>query len=91
MSYRIEYDSGAGKYEVIQNRCIFPGVILAAAVLLLAISLWPEGRTAVFSWLIPGEDAVTAAAFSAMTDDLRCGAGILTALESFCRAVIHGG
>jgi hypothetical protein len=90
MSYRIEYDSGAGKYEVVENQSLFPIFLVAAVVFLLAISLWPEGRTTFFSWLIPGDDTVTVQAFSSMTDDLRCGAGLWEAVEGFCRAVIHG-
>lgn len=87
MSYRIEYDGRAGKYEV-KPEGRRGAVLLAVlgAALALAVCFSPEVRT----WLIPGEDAVTVQAFHIMTDDLRSGATISDAVEAFCRFVIHG-
>lgn len=91
MSYRIEYDSRAGKYEVRKDMDLFPLVLASFGLfLLLTFCLWPTGAAELKAFLIPGEDAVTVAAFSAMTDDLRSGASIMDAVEAFCRSVIHG-
>jgi hypothetical protein len=91
MSYRIEYDCGAGKYEVREEADIFPWILAAFGIfLLLTFCFWTEGASVLKEILIPGEDMVTIQAFSAMTDDLRSGATILDAVESFCKAVIHG-
>lgn len=91
MAYRIEYDGRAGKYEVVPNRGSFPGIWMAvAAVFLLGLCFLQEGRQQFCAWLIPGDDMVTVQAFSAMTDDLRSGASLWTALEDFCHIVIYG-
>ncbi len=91
MSYRIEYDIGAGKYEIRTQRRNWPLIIaVSAAGLLLGACFAPEFAAGLRSFLIPGEDAVTVQAFAAMTDDLRSGAGLWEAVEAFCRQVIHG-
>ena len=90
MAYRIEYDGRAGKYEVINHNRPFPVLVVAGIIMLLTLTLWQEGREAFLSWIIPGEDTVTVQAFSAMTDNLRSGAALSSALEDFCRAIIYG-
>ena len=93
MSYRIEYDGSVGKYEVRKvNSWRFPLLCFAAVCgfLLSVCAFAPQGREAVRSFLIPGEDAVTVLAFRTMTDDLRSGAGVYRAFYDFCRTVIHG-
>lgn len=91
MSYRIEYDTGAGKYEIRREQSIFPMMLpLFTAAVFLTLCFWPEAAAHLRSYLIPGEDAATIQAFSAMTDDLRSGAGLWEAAEAFCRMVIHG-
>ena len=91
MSYRIDYDSRAGKYEVRKDLDLFPWILAALGIfLMLTFCFWPEGAAELKEFLIPGKDAVTVQAFSAMTDDLRSGASILEALEAFCNSVIHG-
>lgn len=91
MGYRIEYDGRAGKYEVHAERKLFPVLLMcSAALILVAMFLWPQGVQALRSILIPGEDAVTLAAFQNLTADLRSGASVGDAVEAFCRFVIHG-
>ncbi len=91
MSYRIEYDNGAGKYEIRREQRVLPMILwVSMAGFLLTMCFWPEAAAQVRSFLIPGEDAVTIQAFSAMTDDLRSGAELRDAVEGFCRLVIHG-
>jgi hypothetical protein len=89
MSYRIEYDCSVGKYEVRrQNNRYYAGLGILAV--LLCCLVWPRGREVLVSVMIPGEDAVTAAAFQVMTDDLRTGSGLGQAIMDFCRVVVHG-
>lgn len=90
MSYRIEYDSVLGKYEVRRNKSwkLFLLPAISCIVLLLAFS--PHIRELLQTILIPGEDAVTVLAFQTMANDLRSGAGLYEALFDFCSMVLHG-
>lgn len=93
MSYRIEYDGRIDKYEVVQDTTSRFPVLLTAAFglfLLLTLCFWQEGAEQLISFLIPGEDAVTVQAFYNMTNDLRSGAGVREAANTFCQSVIHG-
>lgn len=93
MGYRIEYDTGAGKFEVRRESAFRFPLLLTAAVLsflLLTLCFWPRGARKLRSVLIPGEDVVTAAAFRNLADDLRCGAELDEAFTAFCDYVIHG-
>lgn len=90
MSYRIVYDGREGKYEVRQQKPLSGMIFVIFACVLLFLCLSPSTAEQLRSMLIPGEESVTVEAFSAMTDDLRSGAGILEAVEGFCRQVIHG-
>ena len=90
MSYRIVYDGREGKYEVCKQKRISGMIVVVFACVLLFLCLSPWAAEQVRSILIPGDDSVTVAAFSSMTDDLRSGAGFLEAVEVFCRQVIHG-
>lgn len=91
MGYRIEYDNWGKKYEVRREKHILPGILaLSGAAILLTLCFLPETAAGLRACLIPGEDRVTVQAFSSMADDLRSGAGLREALESFCRQVIHG-
>lgn len=90
MGYRIVYDGREGKYEV-RARSSLPGIVLGmGCCILLVICCLPGVAEKIRSVVIPGEDALTVAAFSAMQDDLRSGAGFWDAVEVFCRQVIHG-
>ena len=93
MSYRIEYDTTVGKYEVHRNssRNISALICMSAvAILLILTVLSPNGLQLLHSVLIPGDDTITVSAFQTMTNDLRCGAGIRDAFFDFCYMVIHG-
>jgi hypothetical protein len=91
MSYRIEYDRKAGKYEIRDEVDIFPWLFAGfGVVLILTLFFREDGMLTMREHLIPGDDVATIQAFSAMADDLHSGATILQALESFCRTVIHG-
>ncbi len=87
MGYQIRYDDRTNKYEVkTQNGTGMLMFCLFVVMFSSALCVSPGVR----AWVIPGEDAVTVQAFSAMTDDLRSGADILDAFETFCRMVVHG-
>ncbi len=90
MSYRIEYDSKVNKYEVKPEKNYLMPIMVFSAMILVLFFFQSDRADAVCSFLIPGEDAVTVQAFSAMTNDLRSGAELWDAVEVFCRAVIHG-
>ena len=75
MSYRIEYDFGAGKYEVTRERSLIPGFFICFSFFLFFTFLcWPAGWDVLLDMLIPGEDSVTIRAFQNMAGDLRSGA-----------------
>lgn len=93
MSYRIEYDTAVGKYEVqkISPRRFSSFLLVSVLVFLLGMAAFkPAALDKLCSVLIPGEDTVTVAAFQTMTNDLRSGAGIRDAFYDFCRMVMHG-
>ena len=93
LGYRIEYDGGVGKYEVRKYSPYKRPALLTAAVclfLLLTFFLWPEGADYIREALIPGENAVTAAAFENLTQRLRQGEPLQDAVTAFCSDVIHG-
>ena len=92
MGYRIEYDSGEGKYQVLPERKSRVPAFTTAALagfLLMTHLFWPAGEDAIRDFLIPGEDAVTIAAAECMAAELREGASLQDALESFCRQIIQ--
>lgn len=93
MGYRIEYDRESGKYEVTKGhpyRFAWISAIGFGVFLMLAAHFWPREAEALRSAIIPGEDSVTIQAFRNLTDDLRSGARMGEAVESFCRFVIYG-
>ena len=93
MSYRIEYDSSVGKYEVrpVRSRFFSVLVMVIAALMLAALLRAPQGLAALRTFLIPGEDSITLHAFQCMTTDLHNGASLYEAIYDFCRIVIHEG
>lgn len=93
MGYRIEYDGRIDKYEVVKkgSHGLFMLSIGAVGLFLIGtLCFWPQGAAVIRDFLIPGENAVTAAAFTAMRNDLRCGANLRDAVYTFCHAVIYG-
>ena len=93
MSYRIEYNRHIDKYEVVPMYSKRFPILLGGAFglfLLGTMLFWAQGAELLRSVLIPGEDAVTVAAFRTMRDDLRSGAGLRDAVYAFCSYVLHG-
>lgn len=93
MGYRIEYGSGEAvtylEPKSRGNRLLLTGCffLLFCAV---ASSVWPGQWQRAKDYLIPGDPAVTKAAFSGMTGQLRLGETLEDAVVAFCREVVDG-
>lgn len=90
MPYRVEYEdvspdrtqkrgSGKGRWALLCLLLMF----------LLANLLWSRGRQLLWKALIPGDTAVTVSAFEELTENLKTGEALQTALEDFCRRVLE--
>lgn len=93
LGYRIEYDGREGKYEIRRYNPYRLPVLLCVAVclfLLLTFCFWQEGADYIKEAMIPGENAVTVAAFENLTQRLRQGETLQDAVTAFCIDVIHG-
>lgn len=93
LGYRIEYDGREGKYEIRRYYPYrLPALFLAAASLFLVLTFafWEAGADYIREALIPGENAVTVAAFENLTKRLRQGENLGDAVTEFCMDVIHG-
>ena len=55
--------------------------------LLIVGGFWPRGAQALREILLPGDSAVTAAAWAELTHELHAGAPVGSAVENFCREV----
>lgn len=92
MGYRIEYQP-VKKVRGMEKRISRLGALTAVCLLLfllLVSAVWPQGASAVQSFFLPGDAAVTAAALEGLTADLQAGVGWSDALELFCIRVIEG-
>lgn len=79
MAYRIEYGSPPRRKK-------WKLLLLAAAV--LAALLIP--RQTLERWLVPGDAAVTKAAFAELILELRQGSPAGEAVAAFCKTVVQG-
>lgn len=92
MGYQIRY----GNSSPIQllNRHASRSWILAGVLLLFlataACSLFPQIRQNVIYAVLPGDPAVTAAAISELTGDLRSGRTVSAELKDFCLDILEG-
>lgn len=93
MGYRIEYDQGTERYEVMQDnpwRVWILTAICFGIFMMLSNWFWPEGSAFIRDILIPGDDAVTVQAFTNMTEELRSGTAVKEAVTAFCNEVLIG-
>lgn len=93
MAYRIAYDAHMGKFEIRskqESRIPKLFTLCFLCFLIFTFLFWDAGADWLRSFLIPGEDIQTIAAFQNMTGELRNGASLGEAIETFCREVIHG-
>ena len=93
MSYRIQYGPPQKgepvKGQISKNTVRFIAfAALIAVVLFLLVS--PQGAEAVRGFLLPGDGAVTEAAFSEFVGSIRGGESIGQAITAFCREIIEG-
>lgn len=89
MGYRIVYDARGGKYEVRVHRPWRFWIVCGISLLLIFV-FWEDGAAYIREAMIPGDNQVTLAALRNLSEQLRQGENIRTAVEVFCRDVIHG-
>ena len=88
MSYRVEYSSSGIKRTQIRQRNGRALLLTAACFLIFLLivgGFWPKGAQALREILLPGDSAVTAAAWAELTHELHAGAPVGSAVENFCR------
>ena len=92
MGYQIRYENPASIQLL--NRHTSRRWVLAGMLLLLLLttvfSLWPQLRQTVIYAVLPGDPAVTAAAISELTGDLRSGRNVSAELKDFCLDILEG-
>ena len=88
MAYRIEYNAIAVKLPP-KKRSGRWRVLLAVAALVGGAALIKRfALDFTLQYLIPGDPAVTAAAFENMAQELKLGQSLTQALTTFCREII---
>lgn len=90
MSYRVEYASSGIKRKQIRqrrNKALLLTAVCFLIFLLIAGGFWPRGAQALRDVLLPGDSAVTAAAWAELTRELHAGAPVGSAVENFCREI----
>lgn len=90
MSYRLHYENDIIVDPIRESsRKVFgiKSVLIIILSLIAAISIW-QHRTVIVDCLIPGNDAVTVAAFDGLIDNLEEGTDFKTSFLAFCREII---
>ena len=93
MGYRITYDNGVAKKEVIRAQRVNWkkwGVVAVSAVFAVTLMV-PQGRLWLRDLILPGDEDVTAAALEGIVSDLRSGEPLGEAVETFCKEILAGG
>ena len=89
MSYRVDYSPELStQYPTrvkIPRKLPLRPILLSFAVILFCYGVYCTG---VWKLLIPGDPAVTTAAFSGMVDDIGAGESVRQAFLTFCREII---
>lgn len=90
MGYRIDYGThGGGKFPLKPRRIRKKWVVTGIFVGLFALSmLHSEVRMGVRDAVLPGDEAVTAAALQELVSDLQAGEDYSQAVTAFCESVI---
>lgn len=55
--------------------------------LLLVCTCWPRGRSILMGLLLPGDRETTLQALALLSGELKSGAGVMEALETFCGCI----
>lgn len=93
MGYRITYDNGVAKKEVIRAQRVNWkkwGVVAASAAFAVTLMV-PQGRLWLRDLILPGDEDVTAAALEGIVTDLRSGEPLGEAVDTFCKEILAGG
>lgn len=88
MSYQIQYNPELNKQYTtkrIQKRNLLPLIVLIGVLIVAYVAI----QTNIISILVPGEEAVTAAAFSELVDNVESGVPVRESLLTFCREIIE--
>ena len=88
MSYRVEYASSGIKRKQIRQRngrALLLTAVCFLIFLLIVGGFWPKGAQALREILLPGDSAVTAAAWAELTHELHAGARWKTSAGKFLR------
>ena len=92
MVYRVEY-TPAGIRRTARppknRRLPLLTAVFFLIFLLIVSCFWPRGMQALRQTLIPGDSAVTIAAWKEMTRELHAGQSVGSAVESFCREIFR--
>ena len=92
MSYRVDYTPEMkDRYpslSIIRRNLPIRPLSWSVAGLVVIYGIVSSG---VLCWLIPGERAVTAAAFDGMVNDIGAGESVRQAFLNFCREIILNG
>ena len=92
MSYRVDYNPETKNrypnFIKIRKRISIRPLLFAVAVIVICYSLYHYD---LLGYLIPGDPAVTAAAFSGMMDDIGAGETVRQAVLNFCKEIIVNG
>lgn len=92
MGYRVEYRP-VKKVRRVEKRTVRLPALTGLCLLLfvfLVSSFWPRGAEVMRGLVFSGDVAVTAAALEEMAGELRAGAGLSDAVETFCQKIIQG-
>lgn len=91
MSYKIQYNMSSKterNYNKQFNKNI--GIVYLTIVLLICLFIGKHlGSAEIRKFLIPGDDAVTSAAFAEMTNQIQQGTEIKEAFTNFCMEIIE--
>lgn len=92
MGYRIEYPcvKKVCHAEKRRSRRLAMTGILFVLFLGVTQAFWPEGWLYLQEALLPGDNAVTAAALENLSFELRSGADLQEALRQFCCSILQG-
>ncbi len=92
MSYTVEYNPELRNSYPMERKKTgkIPTKVLAAAMVVFVV-VYALNTMDLLRWIIPGDPAVTAGAFSSMVEQVRSGHTVSEAIILFFRDVIIGG
>ena len=92
LSYQISYPGTnhmEQKYMQRTEKNVVLTVVVIVCIVILAVSVYMIGLDRVSAFLIPGNDAVTVAAFRQMQNDVKSGIPVKEAVTAFCEEIIE--